>query len=64
MKLKSKIEIKYLHLRPYLFLTDKRTVIKNPHNKKKLTAKPLTQKRIFYFHASRIMSSIFLWEEV
>ena len=35
-KLKSKIEIKYLHLRPYLFLTDKRTVIKNPHNKKKL----------------------------
>jgi len=27
-------KIKYLHLRPYLFLTDKRTVIKDPHNKK------------------------------
>ena len=24
-------KIKYLHLRPYLFLTDKRTIIKNPH---------------------------------
>jgi thymidylate kinase len=26
-------KIKYLHLRPYLFLTDKSTVNKNPHNK-------------------------------
>ena len=28
-------KIKKLHLRPYLFLTDNRTVIKNPHAKKK-----------------------------
>lgn len=34
-KFKKKIKIKYLHLRPYIFLTDKRTVIKNPHIKKK-----------------------------
>jgi thymidylate kinase len=27
-------EIKYLHLRPYLFLTDKRIIIKNPHKQK------------------------------
>jgi len=27
-------EIKYLHLRPYLFLTDKRTTNSNPHNQK------------------------------
>ena len=26
--------IKYLHLKPYLYLFDKRTVIKNPHKKK------------------------------
>jgi len=25
-------KIRYLHLRPYLFLTDKRIVVKNPHN--------------------------------
>jgi len=25
-------KIKYLHLRPYLFLIDKRTVVNNPHN--------------------------------
>ena len=31
-KLKTKFsKIRYLHLRPYLFLLDKRTVIKNPH---------------------------------
>ena len=31
-KLKTKFsKIRYLHLRPYLFLLDKRTVVKNPH---------------------------------
>ena len=38
-KFKNKIKIKYLHLRPYIFLTDKRTVIKNPHIKKKKVSK-------------------------
>ena len=38
-KFKKKIKIKYLHLRPYIFLTDKRTVIKNPHIKKKKVSK-------------------------
>jgi thymidylate kinase len=33
---KSYITIKNLHLRPYLFLTDKRTVINKPHNQKRL----------------------------
>ena len=36
---KKNEKIKYLHLRPYLFLTDTRTVIKNPHNKKKINSK-------------------------
>jgi len=34
-KLSKKFKkIKYLHLRPYLFLTNKRTVNSNPHNQK------------------------------
>jgi len=32
-------KIKYLHLRPYFFLTDKRTIIKKPHNHKKNISK-------------------------
>ena len=35
-KLKKQFKIKYLHLRPYFFITDKRTIIKNPHKKKNL----------------------------
>jgi thymidylate kinase len=36
-KLKKKYQsIKYIHLRPYLFLTDKSTINKNPHNQKKI----------------------------
>ena len=38
-KFKNKIKIKYLHLRPYIFLTDKRTVIKEPHIQKKKVSK-------------------------
>ena len=39
-KLKKKYEkIQYLHLRPYLFLTDKSTTNSNPHKKKKLNSK-------------------------
>ena len=34
--------VKYLHLRPYFFLTDKRTVIKKPHYKKENTSKILS----------------------
>jgi len=34
-KIKKKNKIKYFHLRPYFFLSDKRTVNKNPHQKKK-----------------------------
>ena len=38
--LKKKFQkIKYLHLRPYFFLTDKRTIIKKPHNHKKNISK-------------------------
>ena len=35
-------KIKYLHLRPYLFLLDKRTVISNPHINKSLHSKTIS----------------------
>ena len=39
-KFKKKYKyIKYIHLRPYLFLIDKSTVNSDPHKKKKLTSK-------------------------
>ena len=34
--------IKYLHLKPYFILLDKRTVNKNPHNQKKLRSNLLS----------------------
>ena len=34
-EIKKKFKIKYLHLRPYFFLTDKRITVKNPHKLKK-----------------------------
>lgn len=36
---KNYVKIKNLHLRPYLLLTDKRTIINKPHNKKKLLSR-------------------------
>ena len=39
-------KIKYLHLRPYLFLTDKRTTIINPHIQKKPNSKFLSLLKI------------------
>ena len=35
-------KIKYLHLRPYLFLLDRRTVISNPHINKSLHSKTIS----------------------
>ena len=43
---KSSFKIKNLHLRPYLFLTDTRTVIKNPHEEKSLNSKFISLIRI------------------
>ena len=40
--------IKYLHLKPYLYLFDKRTVIKNPH-KKKLNSNFLSIIKLFFW---------------
>ena len=55
--------IKYLHLRPYLFLTDKRNVIKNPHKLKKKQLKIISFLRLliwfflyklfFYFNVKK-----------
>ena len=51
--------IKYLHLKPYFILLDKRTVNKNPHNQKKLRSNFLSltiiliwliQYKIFFFY--------------
>ena len=40
--------IKYLHLKPYLYLFDKRAVIKNPH-KKKLNSNFLSIIKLFFW---------------
>ena len=51
---KSSFKIKNLHLRPYLFLTDTRTVINNPHEEKSLNSKFISLIRIliwlFMYH--------------
>ena len=43
---KSSLKIKNLHLRPYFFLTDTRTVNNNPHEKKPLNSKFISLIRI------------------
>jgi thymidylate kinase len=43
---KNSFKIKNLHLRPYFFLTDTRTVIKNPHEEKSLNSKFISLIRI------------------
>ena len=62
-KLNTRFVIKYLHLRPYLFLTDKRNVIKNPHKLKKKQLKIISFLRLliwfflyklfFYFNVKK-----------
>jgi len=42
-------KIKYLHLRPYLFLTDKRTIIKNPHIQRTPNSKFLSLLKILHW---------------
>ena len=43
---RSSLKIKNLHLRPYFFLTDTRTVNSNPHEKKPLNSKFISLIRI------------------
>ena len=40
-------KVKNLHLRPYLFLTDRRTVISNPHSQKTPKSKIISFYEIF-----------------
>jgi len=53
-EIKKKFKIKYLHLRPYFFLTDKRIIIKNPHAPKQ------TQLVITSFF--RLLSWLFIYK--
>ena len=40
-------KIKYLHLRPYVFLIDKRTVVSDPHKNKSSHSKIISLTKIF-----------------
>ena len=70
-KFKNKIKIKYLHLRPYIFLTDKRTVIKEPHIQKKKASKLfsfsklliwLVIYRLFFFYNLKKKNQIIIFD--
>tara|TARA_B100000767_G_scaffold272396_1_gene299947 strand:- start:382 stop:984 length:603 start_codon:yes stop_codon:yes gene_type:complete len=70
-KFKNKIKIKYLHLRPYIFLTDKRTVIKEPHIQKKKVSKLfsfsklliwLVIYRLFFFYNLKKKNQIIIFD--